>query len=107
MALEKPTTPVGDAPGTGRPSVVDTYFPLLIEYVTNTSWADGSSRLPSTLLLLCEAGQWKACLNDKALGRTGWATGATPEDVLASLERALAEGSMDWRKAKDAGGKRR
>lgn len=81
-------------------------YPSLMEYITGENWDDGSTRTTASLLLFYEAGLFKVCLNDRATERTGWATGATPELALSSLDRMLASDGMEWRKSK-AGARRK
>ena len=78
-------------------------FPLLHEYVTAVTWADGSPRITSSLLIFFEDGIFKACINDRAAGRSGWATGKTVDQALSSLEAMLAGDRVEWRKAKAPG----
>src|SRR5271166_763011 len=76
------------------------HFPLLWEYCTAESWSDGSPRVTASVLVFFEAGVFKCCLNDRASCRTGWSSGNTAEDALASIEGHLRANSMDWRKSK-------
>lgn len=72
--------------------------PLLFEYLTSTTFGDGSERETSTLLLFASGGVWKGCLNDRAEGQALWVSGASVGDVLEALERALDTTSPDWRR---------
>lgn len=108
MALRKPVADAqrldgGDGGAGGDLAIL---FPTLFEYVTNGEWDDGSGRQTSSLLLFFEDGLFKVCLNDRALGRTCWATGRSAEGAVMSLEGALASGSNDWRKSKHPSGRR-
>jgi hypothetical protein len=83
-------------------------LPTLWEYLSLASWDDGSARVTSSLLLFVEDGLCKLCLNDRALERTGWASGVTLEAALSAMDASLADGRMEWRKARAfTGGKRR
>jgi hypothetical protein len=79
-------------------------FPALWEYMTLEVWEDGGQRERSMLCLFVEDGRWKAALQDRAAGRSLWATGTTPTDVLTLLERSLQAGDADWRESKGQGG---
>lgn len=85
-----------------------TLWPTLVDYLTQEAWEDGSVRQTSTLLLFREEGCWKACLNDRAMERTAWCSGRSPEGLLQGLEDSLLTGSAEWRKKSVAGsGKRK
>lgn len=74
-------------------------FPALFEYLTSDAWEDGKPRQRATLLLLIEDGSLKGCLNDRALERSLWATGASVGGVLLALERAVQSDSAEWRRS--------
>jgi len=73
-------------------------YPVLFEYLTGNRWEDGKPRETATLLFFAEDGIWKACLNDRALGRTGWASEASFVALLHRIETELAADSVDWRR---------
>jgi len=100
-AARKNGAPVGPV----EPDELASLFPALWEYLTVQSWEDGTSREVATIMLFCEASQWKAWLNDRAEGRSAWASGSTAAGALYSLEGALVAGTADWR-ARPAGGGR-
>lgn len=101
MALSKPAAPAGGPLTSGAlaPSDVLLLFPRLSEMLSAAQWDDGSARVTSSILLFVEGILWKACLNDRAVGRTLWATGSTPEALFTALEGMLASGQCDWRAA--------
>lgn len=72
-------------------------FPTLVQYLNDTSWDDGAVRETSTLMLLVEDGFLKACLNDRAMGRSLWVAADGVDAALAALESHLAAGTGDWR----------
>lgn len=99
-------------PGPGEDQVLLTpddllmqQYPAMLEYLTLGVWGDGSARERSTLLVLWEEGVWKVCLNDRACGRSLWASGATCNDALEALEARLTDPAADWRKARPRGKK--
>lgn len=102
MALVKPSVAGGVVQGGGKSveSEFATLHTCLAEYLTSEAWEDGSARITSSLLIFVEGGLYKACLNDRALERTGWATGPSLEACLASLDAAIASDGIEWRKSK-------
>lgn len=88
----------------GGPVVPDPTFsvlyPALWEYLSLERWEDGELRETSTLLLFVVEGRWRACLNDRAHGRSCWRSGDTLEALLVSLEDALASGLAEWRRSR-------
>lgn len=100
MALQKPTAggKVGKAASSQGFMVAErAEYPWLFEYMNTTAWDDGTARETATLMLLVEDGWLKACLNDRAGGRSLWVTGSALVEVLGSLEGHLAAGTGDWR----------
>jgi hypothetical protein len=108
MGLDKPASASGGSPGgsVAGTGAAGQHFPRISEYCSLESWTDGSPRITASLLVFCEFGMWKVCLNDRALGRSAWATGRTPEDALASLEGHLDRDDVDWRRSKSASGRK-
>lgn len=84
-------------------SAVDNDFgrehPVLHDYLTVVFWDDDPKqpRVTSTLLVFGQDGCWKACLRDRALGRCCWCAAPSVAELLAALERELAEGKAVWR----------
>lgn len=72
-------------------------YPMLWEHLSEEAWEDGSRRTGSTLLLFCEEGMVKGCLNDRGEQRTAWASGKTVEDLFYAFEKRLEQKSMEWR----------
>lgn len=70
----------------------------LCEYMTAGAWDDGQPRETSTLMVVAEEGLIKCCLNDRALGRSLWRSGATMDAALDALEAALVDPRADWRR---------
>jgi hypothetical protein len=71
--------------------------PALSEYLETDEWENGDARSTSTLLLFCDGGGFKACLNDRDANRSLWVTGVSFLDVLEALEGLLASGGGEWR----------
>jgi hypothetical protein len=74
-------------------------YPALAEYMEADQWPDGTARKTSTLLVFCEAGCVKGCLNDRDGGRSLWSTSDSLAALLASLEAMLATGTGEWRQS--------
>jgi len=74
-------------------------FPALSEYLTLDYWDDGTQRRTSTLLVFCEEGVWKGCLNDRENERSCWATAETHDELLKALNERLANGTSEWRRS--------
>lgn len=72
-------------------------YPCLLEQLTVTLWDDGKKRERSSVTLVVTDGVLHGSLNEKSLGRSFWKSGRSVGDVLASLEKALADGSAEWR----------
>lgn len=73
-------------------------LPTLYEYLAGSQWEDGKSRETSTLLIFCEDGLWKCCLNDRATQRTAWHSAASFQALLSELEAGLCTQQLGWRK---------
>ena len=99
MAMARPT---GDAiPGTVAKATDESlrgYYPTLHDWLTETTWEDGKARKTSTLLIMTENGRWKAFLNDRDGKRGAFLSAEAYEWLLESLEKALLDSSLEWRK---------
>jgi hypothetical protein len=72
-------------------------YPALLEYLTTDKWPEGGERVVSTLMMFCEDGTFKACLNDRDAGKSLWVSGASVPDALEALESILRHGGGEWR----------
>lgn len=72
-------------------------LPALMEYLTAASYPDGAPRETSTVMLFCDGGVFKACLNDREAQRSLWASGPSFLDALEALEAMLSTGTGEWR----------
>jgi hypothetical protein len=79
-------------------------YPCLWEMLVTDHWEDGTPRTLSTLTIFVDDDQVKLCLNDRAQGLTGWASGSSVEEALKALESGLKEDTIEWRRS-SAGGK--
>lgn len=77
-------------------------YPALWEYLTVTSWGKDQPRKTSTVTFFCDDGAWKCSLNDRDQGYGLFATAATWEECLGTIEELLtAPGGTPWRKNRD------
>lgn len=72
-------------------------YPLLLTYLLDVFWDDGSPREPSALSLTIKDGLWQAALNDKALKQSFYSSGPDMAAALKLLEKALQDGVGAWR----------
>jgi len=77
-------------------------YPVLATYLGDEAYDDGAPRRTSTLLLFVQDGLWKACLNDRAAGRSAWVSGEMLTEALSSLENALRTERASWRASEQA-----
>ena len=73
------------------------WLPHVHDHLAEQEWEDGKKRVTSTLLLFCEAGMWKARLNDRSAKISAWVSGESWEALLEAIERGLAAESLEWR----------
>lgn len=71
-------------------------YPAIYDFVV-TGVVGKKVRRTSTVTLFAEAGFFKLCLNDRQRGCTLWRTGENVLGGIESLERALKDGTADWR----------
>lgn len=74
-------------------------YPNVYDYLTSSCWDDDPKqpRATATLLVFGADGCWKACLRDRAEGLCCWVAAPGFVDLLAVLERELADGTAVWR----------
>lgn len=82
-------------------------FPELWSFVSATKWEEGTVRQPGSVTLFRDQGRLKAAFNDRDAGEVGFLTLDVQEPILAQLEEALREDSVDWRRNGQRGGKGR
>lgn len=69
---------------------------------------DGRPRQTSTLTFVCEQGLWKGGVKDKDHAMSLWRSADTMAGVLDALEKALDDGTADWKVQENTlGAKRR
>lgn len=73
-------------------------YPALWEYLAFGVWEDGSVRQKATLLAVYEDGLVKLCLHDRACERVMWVASDCWYDALQACNRALTDGTAEWRR---------
>lgn len=100
MALVKPAAS-GSKPGVPAAALCADGMvevgPAIQEWLTGTAYEDGKPRQTATIMLLAEAGRWKAWVHDRDSRRSAWLSSEGLGDLFVALERALASGVADWR----------
>lgn len=83
-------------------------FPQLYVLMAKNTDDDGKPRIPCTLTIVCEDGQVKCGVNERNYHLALWTSSATLGGAFQSLEEALAQRPVPWRKTtwKGQGGKR-
>jgi hypothetical protein len=59
---------------------------------------EGKPRQTATMTIVCEDGKWKGGIKERDHAMSLWRAGDTLVGLLEALEKALAEGSADWKK---------
>jgi hypothetical protein len=86
-----------DGPVAAVDSALENEYPALYDFLTTSVTSDALPRKTATLMLFAEQGSFKACLHDRQDGRSFFRAAPTWDGVLEAVERALAEGTGDWR----------
>lgn len=81
--------------------------PHLWEFLAVGTFDDGSARKLGTLTVFVDGEGVKGCLNDREQGLSAFATAASLDGLLATLEKGLAEDRLDWRRPTPPKGKRK
>jgi len=72
-------------------------YPSITDHLTELRYGDGAPRVTSTLLLFCDQGVLRVCLNDRDNNRSVFFTSESIEGALLSMENALATNTVEWR----------
>lgn len=81
-------------------------YPTLWEFMSQTTFEDGSERRLPTVTIFVGADGIQACLNDREQGLAAFVTGVTLDAVWAALEKGLREDQLDWRRSQQQYGKK-
>jgi len=102
MALKKIQTDIAARTAAGVTIDDAASYPQVIEYLTAEAYPDGSKRVTSTLVIVCDGAAWRVGLSDKDNARIMWKQGSTLVGALESVELALMDDDPShWRKAYD------
>lgn len=72
-------------------------YPTLAAFLTDTQYDDRSPRTTATILIFCENGILRLCLNDRDNNRSVFFTSETVEGCLICAENALCSNGVEWR----------
>lgn len=101
MAIRRRDNAVSEGGGVGR--VVLTVWqktcPNLWEFLSTTTYEDGSERRLPTITLFVGPEGLQACLNDRDQGLAAFVTASTLEGLWAALEAGLSQDRLDWRRS--------
>ena len=81
-------------------------FASICEYLTTTSWEDGSVRMPSKLSLCVEDGFILIALNDVDLKQSAYTSSTSLQEGLKLLDAALKGSQVTWRPWKSGKGRK-
>lgn len=107
MLLKKPSANGSSGGSSSKPichGTILSAFPALLEFLTLSTWEDGSPRKPGTLLIFLDGGTWKACLKDKNGPRVCFVSCPDLDGLLLAVEQGLIDDSLDWRPDRKASG---
>lgn len=72
-------------------------YPTIVEHLVTDQWEDGSAREVSALSIQVKDGLMALALNDKDLKQSLYTAAGSLSEALALMERALKDGSGQWR----------
>lgn len=76
-------------------------FPGLWEFLVRQRYK-GAARQTGKLVVFTESGKATVCLIDRQTGQVSFFTSKTLDEAIRGTEKALQEGTLDWRKDKRA-----
>lgn len=102
-------------PGPGAPSdvgldrddVIGNSREILFDFLVERVWSDGRPRQTASLLIFVDEGQWKACLNDRDSGSVAFVSSSSVGGLLDAISDGLRGDSLDWRRGRDQGKRRK
>lgn len=93
--------PVGTPDGIPwRDATFEGKHPFLAGFLAETKWEDGTARETGTVLVFCDDGVLKCCLNDRDQKRVCFLTASTWDGLVGKVEEGLEEGTHEWRAKK-------
>ncbi len=87
----------GPSGGSAEPADLALLAPALVEFLTVSTWEDGSARQVGTAMLLVDGKVWKAWVHDRDGKRSCFISARTPLELLSADEDVLANNGGDWR----------
>lgn len=99
------TKPMANGKSSGASSCTVVPGRLLAEYsniwefLSATSWSDGTSRVPGSLSLKLTSGALQVTLTDPSTATYCCRSAPTLEDALLALEMAFLDDSLGWRQS--------
>lgn len=99
IPLKRPTESQSQsASATGCPDAkFAAAYPTLTAYLVDATWEDGKPRELSAMSFTLKDGLFQLALNDKALKQSLYTAGPTMTDCLKMAEKAILDGSGQWR----------
>lgn len=76
-------------------------YPGLWEFVARQMYK-GEARATGKLVIFADSGKASLCLIDRCTGQVAFYTADRLDEALRGSERALQEGTLDWRQDKKA-----
>ena len=73
-------------------------LPRLAEWMTSTTYEDGTPRTVPTITFWCQGGEWRANLRDRAEGLCLWLCAPTWVDLVKMIDLACLDESYPWRR---------
>lgn len=80
-------------------------YPGLWEFVARQAY-QGNPRQTGKLVIFTDGSKASLCLIDRFSGQVAFYTADTLDEAVRGAEKALADGSLDWRQDKKAGYRR-
>lgn len=68
------------------------------EWMTATTYEDGTPRQLPTYTVWCQAGEWKANLRDREEGLCLWLSAPTHLELIKMIDAACQDASYPWRR---------
>jgi len=100
MALKRPQIGTGGPTGCSVSAEGGSWsksLGSLVEFLSSSSYDDGSPRKPGTVMVMWEDGAWKAWLHEREMSATAFLSASTPDGLLKVVNDALAADRVPWR----------
>lgn len=72
-------------------------YPCLADHLTSSQYDDRSPRQTSTILVFCDNGVLRICVNDRDNNRSVFFTSETVEGAFLAAENAISTNTADWK----------